>query len=151
LKMSGLPNRARASLSASTQNPAVSVFDSRQDSTRPIDDRDQVQKSLPHRYVGYVSGPHVVGPVDRLAAQKVRVDLVLICSGRFSSARPIGKADQHDALTKCVRGGAIASKSPVDLPAALGRRQRVAHNSTGPTSVSIDLGFRRGAGAGPQD
>jgi len=36
LKMSGLPNRARASLSASTQNPAVSVFDSRQDSTRRV-------------------------------------------------------------------------------------------------------------------
>src|SRR4029079_12538749 len=34
--MPGLPNRARASLSASTQNPAVSVFDSRQDSTRRV-------------------------------------------------------------------------------------------------------------------
>jgi hypothetical protein len=34
VKISGLPNRARASLSAATQNPAVSVFDSRQDSTR---------------------------------------------------------------------------------------------------------------------
>jgi len=31
LKMPGWPTRARASLSASTQNPAVSVFDSRQD------------------------------------------------------------------------------------------------------------------------
>jgi hypothetical protein len=29
------PNRARASLSASTQNPAVSVFDSRQAPTNP--------------------------------------------------------------------------------------------------------------------
>src|SRR5271169_3418556 len=34
--MPGLPNRARASLSAATQNPAVSVFDSRQDSTRRV-------------------------------------------------------------------------------------------------------------------
>ena len=34
--MTGLPNRPRASLSASTQNPAVSVFDSRQDSTRRV-------------------------------------------------------------------------------------------------------------------
>src|SRR5438552_10764023 len=34
--MPGLPNRASASLSASTQNPAVSVFDSRQDSTRRV-------------------------------------------------------------------------------------------------------------------
>ena len=34
--MPGLPNRTRASLSASTQNPAVSVFDSRQDSTRRV-------------------------------------------------------------------------------------------------------------------
>src|ERR1700736_5784075 len=43
---------------------------------RPVDDRDQVQKSLPHRYVGYVSSPHLVRPVDCLAAQEVWVDLV---------------------------------------------------------------------------
>src|SRR5207248_838336 len=36
LKMPGLPNRASASPSASTQNPAVSVFDRRQDSTRRV-------------------------------------------------------------------------------------------------------------------
>ena len=29
------------------------------------------------------------------------------------------QGDQHDALTKCVRGGATASKSPVDLPLRL--------------------------------
>src|SRR5690242_174274 len=52
--MAGLPNRASASLNASTQNPAVSVFDSSQ-----------------------VSCPYLVWLVDRLAAQKVRVDLVL--------------------------------------------------------------------------
>jgi hypothetical protein len=34
--MPGLPNRARASLSASTQNLAVSLFDSRQNSTRRV-------------------------------------------------------------------------------------------------------------------
>src|SRR3954463_6897913 len=43
----------------------------------PVDDRNQVQKPLLHRYVRYVSGPHLVWLVDRLAAQKVRVDLVL--------------------------------------------------------------------------
>ena len=45
----GLADRARALLSAATQNPAVSVFDSRQDSLvgLPVDDRDQVQKPLP--------------------------------------------------------------------------------------------------------
>ena len=45
-------------------------------SGRPVDDRNQVQKPLPHRHVGYVSSPHLVRPVDRLAAQEVRVDLV---------------------------------------------------------------------------
>src|SRR6516164_1069597 len=34
---------------------------------------------------------------------------------------------------------------PCGFVAALGRRCRVAHNSTGPTSVSIDLGLERGA------
>src|SRR2546423_13710444 len=43
----------------------------------PVDDRDQVQKPLLHRYVRYVSCPHLVRLIDRLAAQKVRVDLVL--------------------------------------------------------------------------
>src|SRR5207248_504577 len=43
----------------------------------PVDDRDQVQKPLLHRYVRYVSCPYLVWLVDRLAAQKVRVDLVL--------------------------------------------------------------------------
>src|SRR5437899_5086166 len=36
LKILGLPNRASASPSASTQNRAVSVFDSRQDNTRRV-------------------------------------------------------------------------------------------------------------------
>src|ERR1700737_4415072 len=45
-------------------------------SGRPVDDRHQVQKPLLHRDVGYVSGPHLVWLVDRLAAQKVWVDLV---------------------------------------------------------------------------
>src|SRR5436305_13396943 len=43
----------------------------------PVDDCDQVQKPVLHRYIRYVSGPHLVRLVDRLAAQKVWVDLVL--------------------------------------------------------------------------
>src|SRR5215471_10514148 len=35
-ELRALPNRARASLSASTQNPAARVFDSRQDNTRRV-------------------------------------------------------------------------------------------------------------------
>jgi hypothetical protein len=39
IENAGLANWARASLSASTQNPAVSVFDSRQNSTRRVASR----------------------------------------------------------------------------------------------------------------
>ena len=39
----------------------------------------------------------------------------------------------------------LRCKEPCGFAAALGRRCRVAHNSTGPTSISIDFGLRRGA------
>jgi len=42
----------------------------------PVNDRDQIQNPLSHSDVRYVSCPHLVRLVDRLAAQKVRVDLV---------------------------------------------------------------------------
>ena len=46
-------------------------------SSCPVDDRDQVQKPLLHGDVRDVRCPHLVRLVDRLAAQKVWVDLVL--------------------------------------------------------------------------
>src|SRR3984893_75518 len=42
-------------------------------------------------------------------------------------------------VTKCVSRGVAGQQKPCGFAAALGRRQRVAHNSTGPTSVSIDF------------
>ncbi len=42
----------------------------------PIDDGDQVQKTLSHWDVGYVCRPDLVRVVDRNAAQQVRVDLI---------------------------------------------------------------------------
>src|SRR5215469_6803937 len=86
--MPGLPNRARAALSATTQNPAVSVFDSRQDSTRRVAQSiiaTRYKKPVRHRYVGHVSCPHPrlrggrlwFGWSIVLPAQKVWVNLVL--------------------------------------------------------------------------
>ena len=39
----------------------------------------------------------------------------------------------------------LAFPKPCGFAAALGRRCRVAHNSTGPTSVSIDLELKKGS------
>ncbi len=60
-------------------------------------------------------------------------------------------ADQHDACDKVRKWWRSCQQSPVDLPLRLDERYRVAHNSTGPTSVSIDLEIRKGAGARPDD
>ena len=54
-------------------------------------------------------------------------------------------------VTKCVGGGVAASKSPVDLPLRLDDAMASPTTPTGPTSVSIDLEIKKGAGARPED
>src|SRR6266496_89974 len=59
-------------------------------------------------------------------------------------------ADQHDACDEVRKWRRSCQQKPCGFAAALGRRYGVAHNSTGPTSVSIDLEIRKGAGARPE-
>jgi hypothetical protein len=54
-------------------------------------------------------------------------------------------------VTKCVSRGVAGQQKPCGFAAALGRRQRVAHNSTGPTSVSIDFRIQKGSWGRPED
>src|SRR5205814_7140896 len=56
-------------------------------------------------------------------------------------------ADQHDACDEVRKWRRSCQQKPCGFAAALGRRYGVAHNSTGPTSVSIDLEIGKGAGA----
>ena len=54
-------------------------------------------------------------------------------------------ADQHDACDEVRKWRRSCQQKPCGFAAALGRRKSVAHNSTGPTSVSIDLEIRKGS------
>src|ERR1700757_671623 len=61
-------------------------------------------------------------------------------------------ADQHGPCDEVGRSRRSCPQKPCGFAAALGRRYGVAHNSTGPTSVSIDLEIRKGSwGARPED
>src|SRR5271165_1076820 len=67
LKISGLPNRARASSSADRQNETSIVFDSRHASTArdtQVDDRHEIEKAPPDRNVGDVGRPYGVRALD---------------------------------------------------------------------------------------
>jgi hypothetical protein len=61
------------------------------------------------------------------------------------------KADQHDACDEVRKPRRYCQQKPCGFAALLGRRQRVAHNSTGPTSVSIDFRIQKGSWGRPED
>src|SRR3954447_4496616 len=80
LKISGLPNRSRASSSASMQKSASIVFETRHDSTLRVAQSitaTKLEKAAPHRYIRDVCTPDLVRPLDRHPAQQIRIDLVL--------------------------------------------------------------------------
>ena len=54
-------------------------------------------------------------------------------------------ADQHDACDEVRKWRRSCQQKPCGFAAALGRRYGVAHNSTGPTSVSIDFKNQKGS------
>ena len=54
----------------------VGEFPTEHEAAEPIHHRDQVEKAATHRNVSNIGAPDVVGPLDRDAAQQVRVDLV---------------------------------------------------------------------------
>src|SRR5947209_2971467 len=66
--MAGLPNRARASPRASTQNPAARVFDRRQDRTRLVDQSRMATRYRNPRRIGIVT---VASPEDLEAALQI--------------------------------------------------------------------------------
>jgi hypothetical protein len=61
---------------------------------RHVDDRREIDEAAPHRDVGDVHRPDMVGPLDRHAAQEIRVDLV--SRRRLARIRsPIERFDPH--------------------------------------------------------
>src|ERR1700716_3387092 len=79
LKISGLPWRAKASSSVSTQNAASIVIDTRHDSTRrlkPVEHNGQINEATSHRNIRDVHRPHLIRLRDLHSAQQIRIDLV---------------------------------------------------------------------------
>lgn len=63
-------------------------------SAEHIDDRREIDEATPHRNVGDVHCPRLVGPLDLQSAQQVRVDLVTRC--RLARVRAtIDRLDPH--------------------------------------------------------
>jgi len=84
----------------------------------PVDDRDQVQKPLPHRDIGYVGGPHPRFREGRLWFARLMLQiccrsserqsctqLTIVCSGRplsqrrFASATGIAQSDNRSLIS----------------------------------------------------
>ena len=119
LKMSGLPCRASASSTASMQNAASRVIDSRQDRTRRLnllslstgDDGGEIDEAARHGNVGDVHRPDLVGPGDGQIAEQVRVDPVP--RRRLRGVRtPVERLDPHLLHQR----GDVTPADPMSLP-----------------------------------
>ena len=90
---------------------------------RPVDNRDQVRKTLTHWYVGDVSGPHLVRLVDRLAAQKVRIDLVpgMPLAGVLRPDRPQPELSHQPPNAPAVNRKSLPQQRDLQPPAAVNR------------------------------
>src|SRR5713226_8733165 len=77
--MSGLPWRAKASSSVSTQKGRFHRYrqpPGQNTPSRPVEHGGEIDEAALHRDVGYVHGPDLVRTRDLHAAQQIRIDLV---------------------------------------------------------------------------
>ena len=54
----------------------IGEFPTQDETAEPVHDSHQVEKAPMHRKVRNIGAPDLIGPLDRDAAQQVRVDLV---------------------------------------------------------------------------
>ena len=135
---SGLPWRAKASSTASTQNPASIVMDrppGQNPPAEPVDDGGEIDEAARHRNVGYVHGPDLVGTRRRQIAQQIRI---ILCPGAGFDCWACGKWPGSSSASSAWRhvGGQPGSRRQSADHAACGCPRSGIENVVRPSGAS---------------
>ena len=108
------------SLHAKVRIHAVGQTPSQHFTAVPVHDRDQIPKAAPHRYVGNVCAPDLVGAINHHVSQQVWPDLMLgmLFAGRWL---PVNRHQPHKSRQPSYTVPATLTPIPLHVPGHLAR------------------------------